>query len=247
LLLTFLYIFLVVLVAGLLQATTGFGFALITTPLLIFVMNPIDVVIFNFIISTVILTVMVYQTFSKGDMKEIKVLLGTSIAGTILGTYVISRINDDILKIFIGVVLILVTLTMNLKIDMKLGANNLARSCAGFVSGFLGATTSLGGPPVILFMMSQKEDKDFIRANLACFFFLGNLITLSLFFLSGNLHFMHMSTYLLVAIPAVLIGYVLGNKMFSSINSASFNKISSGVVLLGAVTTLFNGVLQLLK
>ena len=38
---------------------------------------------------------------------------------------------------------------------------------AGFLSGFMGTSSSIGGPPMALVL--QHEENDFIRANMAAF------------------------------------------------------------------------------
>ncbi|WP_165866013.1 sulfite exporter TauE/SafE family protein [Lucifera butyrica] len=237
----------VTLLAGLLQAMTGFGFALIAAPLLMLVMNSKDMVVFNLLISTIVIVIMICQTLSKGQFKKIGILFAVSIIGTYAGTTVMGIINDDILEIFIGIVLILVTLAMNSKVNINMANHTLAKMGAGFFSGFLGATTSLGGPPVILYMMSQKEEKEVIRANLARFFLLSNIITIIMFYFSGNLQITHLSSYLWVAIPATLIGHCLGDRAFSLIKKNNFQRIVLGVVLLSAVVTICRGIWQIVQ
>ena len=49
---------------------------------------------------------------------------------------------------------------------------------AGFLSGFMGTSSAIGGPPMALVM--QHEGSDFIRANLAAFFIVSCVLSLAM-------------------------------------------------------------------
>ena len=60
------------------------------------------------------------------------------------------------LKILLGIALLLVTLLMELNFVPEVKNKKLGRVSAGFLSGFFSATTSISGPPIALYFLSEN-------------------------------------------------------------------------------------------
>jgi len=234
------YIFAVILAAGFLQALTGFGFALVATPLLMIVMSAKEVVIFNILLSSILLLIMTYKTRDYPCLPDLKKMIFPCIIGMFVGSCIMGIIDDKLLKISIGIILFLTILQRHINMD-KFVKRKISPIETGFYSGFLGASTSLSGPPVFLYFSNCQEDKNIIRANLVRFFFFGNLIVLSIFFFFGYLSINFMDIRFWGGIIVVLIGYFGGNKLFCFISVKWFQKIGEGIVLLGAILSIMNG------
>lgn len=237
--LTLLYVFTVVMLASLLQALTGFGFALLATPLLTLVLPIREVVMLVLVTSTLVIAVMVCRNWRQGKFSRLYIILTASIVGMVPGIYALRVINDQVLKSIIGVVLIISALATAGSTPGSLRCRGMAKTAAGLLSGFLGITTGLNGPPVVLYMMSETRDKELVRANLACFFLTSNCAAVLLAYSSGLLHPGDIAVNVTVAIPAIVIGYWLGNKIFAIIDFPTLRQIGltlvlfSGVVMLG--------------
>jgi len=73
-------------------------------------------------------------------------------------------------------------------------------------------------------MMNENEDKVMMRANLVRYFALGNIVTLAMAAFMGSLPMnANISTYALISIPAVLIAWWLGDKVFQGMNPLLFS------------------------
>ncbi|WP_425058196.1 hypothetical protein SCACP_28430 [Sporomusa carbonis] len=93
----------------------------------------------------------------------------------------------------------------NITIDIR--RHSLAKSVVGFLSGFLEDTTSFNGPPLVLYMMNQGEDKITMRADLVRYFFLGNIATLIIAYFMGSMPIVNFSMYIVASIPAIALGW----------------------------------------
>jgi uncharacterized membrane protein YfcA len=81
---------------------------------------------------------------------------------------------------------------------------------AGFLSGFLGTSSGIGGPPMALLLQHQKVDQ--IRANLAAFFLMSSALSLLIQIPIGFMSIKHA----LLALPLIPAGYV-GHKLALSV------------------------------
>lgn len=243
---TALYVFAVVLVAGVLQTITGFGFALVAAPLLTFALSPKEAVIAVLFIGILMKGFMVYKTWRDGEFSRILLVFAASVAGALPGAYVLRAVSDSALKAFIGLTLILVTLAMAADRTVVIRRHRLAQTTVGFLSGFLGATTSLNGPPLVLYMMNEGRDKTTMRADLVRYFFLGNAATLVISWFMGTVAADRLAFTAAAALPAIVLGWWLGDKIFARVDAALFRRISLAVISISGLVTCGLGLWPLL-
>jgi uncharacterized membrane protein YfcA len=244
--LTMLYVFGVILFAGVLQTITGFGFALVAAPLLTFALPPKEAVIAVLFIGIMMKGFMVYKTRRDGEFARILPVFAASVAGALPGAYVLRTVSDSALKVFIGLTLVAVTLAMYANCKVTIRRHGLAKATVGLLSGFLGATTSLNGPPLVLYMMNEGEDKTTMRANLARYFFLGNAATLAISYFMGTVTADRLGVIAVVALPAIGLSWWLGDKIFARVDAALFRRIALGVIALSGLVTCGLGLWPLL-
>ena len=109
---TMLFVFGVILLAGLVQTITGFAYALIAVPLLAFVTSPREAIVLVLFTGMLMKVVMVYKTWDEGDFSRIWLIFAASVAGGIPGAYVLRWIDDGALKILISIALLLCTIAL---------------------------------------------------------------------------------------------------------------------------------------
>jgi len=149
--LTVIYVFVVVLFASFLQTLTGFGYALAAAPLLALAINPKDVVMLVLFTGLLVKAVMVWHTRRVGSFSNVLLMFFASIMGALPGAFVMAHISSEMLKIGIGIVLVAVTVLMYRNITVTIANHRIAQAVVGVNSGFLASTTSLNGPPVVLY------------------------------------------------------------------------------------------------
>ncbi len=234
---TALYIFVAILVASVLQTVTGFGFALAAAPLLTLVLPPKEAVIAVISIGILIKGFMVFKTWHEGSFARIMLVFAASVVGALPGAYVLRAVSDSALKIFIGLTLILVTLAMCANYTVAIRRHGLAKTVVGFLSGFLGATTSFNGPPLVLYLMNEGGDKTTIRADLARYFLLCNMATVTISYLIGTVYTARLPLYAAASVPAILIGWWLGQKIFARVDAVLFRRIALTVISFSGLVT----------
>ncbi|MDT8902412.1 sulfite exporter TauE/SafE family protein [Anaeroselena agilis] len=241
------YVFGVILFAGVLQTVTGFGFALAAAPLLTFALPPKEAVVAVLFVGIMMKGLMVYKTWGDGAFKRIALVFAASAVGALPGAYVLRVVSDSALKVFIGLTLVAVTLAMYANYTVTIRRHGLAKSVVGFLSGFLGATTSFNGPPLILYLMNEGGDKTTIRADLARYFLLCNVTTITFAYFMGTVPADRLGGLAAAALPAVLLAWWLGDKIFARVDAALFRRIALGIISLSGLVTCGFGLWPLIK
>ncbi len=240
---TALYVFAVILVASALQTVSGFGFALAAAPLLALALPPKEAVIAVIAIGIVVKGFMVYKTWSEGSFTRIFIASVASVIGAVPGSYALRAVSDSALKICIGLTLILVTGAMYANYTVAVRRHGLAKAVVGFLSGFLGAVTSFNGPPLVIYMMNAGQDKVTIRADLARYFFLCNVATLTIAYHVGTVYTERVPLYAAVSVPAALLGWWLGQKAFHRVDAALFRRMALAIIGFSGIVTILSGIL----
>jgi uncharacterized membrane protein YfcA len=175
---TLLLVTAIIFLASFILGITSFGFALVAVPLLNLIF-PLQLLVPVLIIYGVFINGLVLLPIYKHlDLKGMQYLVGAGILGVPLGTYLLLILDESILKISIGIIIIISAWALYTGYRVNIKNQNLGNAVAGFISGLLNGSLTMSGPPVILFYSNQNLEKQVFRANLAFYFMLTNIITL---------------------------------------------------------------------
>lgn len=235
--------FLIILFSSLIQSITGFGFAVVGTPLLLFFMEPTQVVSLMTFGALLLNLMVIYKTRGMADPKVIWPLFAASLLGIIPGVYILKIIDPSVLKVCIGILILLVSFFMATNYVVTIKREKLATFLVGIVSGFMGGSTSMSGPPVALFLMNQQQDKEAFRANLVRFFCFGNLATLIVMYYMDTVD-TGVLTQLIYAVPGVLVGVWLGEKVFARVSPKIFRWLTLAIIFFCGVMSIASVVVK---
>jgi uncharacterized protein len=241
----------VVLGASILGGVTGFGFALVCTPLLLLAGFPLqDVVVVNLTISGLTRVATVATLRHSVNRRRAGWLVLGVVPGLGLGFLVRESVDDAVLKVVAGTVAVLVAVYLLVRPpgprpdDAGLPPR-LSSGVAGMLGGFLGITTSLNGPPpVILLSRQQAEPRQFV-ADMAVYLLVGNALTLLVIHLGGGLALDRLWLLLVCWLPVGLLGNALGLAYGSRLPAGPFRLLTLCLVVatgLATVVTTLAGV-----
>lgn len=220
---SFLLPSLVVLCASLLQACTGFGFAIMATPFLLFFYPPQTAIQLNIILSIALSLFMIPTVNRDLDRALLTRLIKGSVPGGFAGIGIFLFLDVALLKIVISVVIL--SLTALLILHFRIGQKNSRDYTAGTLSGLF--TTSLGMPgvPLLLYFSGTSMDKTTLRSTtLGYFLFIYTVaLAMQMVFASTN------DTIWLTALtmlPALVVGMTLGQRLFRHINQEAFRYLT---------------------
>lgn len=230
-----------VFVAALLGGITGFGYALVATPLLLLLGFPLPFVVTANLALALVTRVPVAYRF-RADLwpRRAALLVGGSVPGLWLGTHVLSAVDEAQIKVAAGLVVMsaaaLMLRSLHAAPPEPIPGAPVA---AGFAGGFLGATTSLNGvAPVLLLARDKAAPRAFI-ADLAVYFVVSNAIGLTLLAVAGSVSGAALFPACLLWLPGSMAGNWIGATLGPRLPEAAFRRITLAIVFVaGAVTTL---------
>ena len=232
---------LAIFIASFFATVSGFGYALIATPILATVMS-VKTAIMAILITTLLLRVItMYNVRHSFHWQTVWVTTLGSMIGGIPGSYLLSIISMPLLEIFLGTVLLVATIAMSRERTIKITNKNLGRMVAGFLSGFFGASTSVSGPPLALYFLNEKTPKEYMRGNMIWIFGLMGIWLVLANYAAGNGDYIEDWSIMLPMIPAMFLGIFLGEKFFYKLNQHLFRRLSVIIVCVGSIMMLING------
>ena len=226
---------LVVLLGGMVQGCTGFGNALVMAPVLMLLMPYQQVPPLVMLLALVNNgAVMIEARTAVSGRLVLPLMLGGVIALP-LGAYLLKSLDASVFKLGLGVVVLLlaVALFAGLRLPLLPRWRNLLP--VGMLSGLLGGSTSISGPPVILFLANLGISKQSFRANLVAHFALLNAVSLILYGVFGLLNRAVFVTAAIYLLP-LLLGSALGIWIARRVHEQAFSRLV--LVLIAAIGAL---------
>ncbi|MBA2345836.1 MAG: sulfite exporter TauE/SafE family protein [Rubrobacter sp.] len=228
--------------AGLVAGMTGFGLALISTPLLLFVYEPQTVIVLTTIFSIFITATVVWDSWRDAHRRLALALLVPAFLGVLVGTEVLRAVDPVYIRLAVGVVVVLSALILLREVRLPGAESRLGVVVAGSVSGALSTSTGLAGPPIVLLLTARDLPKHEFRGTSA-FYFLGmSLLAIVVLTFRGVVHPHHIPLAVIL-IPGTLVGKVIGTAALNRVSESAFRSISLALVIctgaLGVATAIW--------
>lgn len=219
----YLSIILLLLFASFVQSFSGFGFALLTIPILTLLFDFPHAVALTALWGLLINLLLLNNLWKHISFKSLKYLYVGSIIGIPIGINILLFLKPELLKILLAIV-ILLFIIFNLKKHKNIPkSNNWISIIAGFFSGFLGGALSTNGPPIIIYLHYFSKSKEQFKASITGFFIVSSIIIVMSHLVSGISDGFVFKNFIYLS-PIVLIGYFLGQILYKKVNHIFFDK-----------------------
>jgi hypothetical protein len=242
--LLWLLTFLIVLSGNVIQGMTGFGANLIAGPVLAIFLEPKLVVIIILVTSMGSLMPLAYHARKHIDAKRLLPLVLLAVCGIPLGSYLLVVSPSFIARLLIAAISVIFSALLLLGYAKRFQREALASCGFGFVSGVLTAGVGMGGPPIVLFLANQGWPKEVFRATVALLFLTTTTLCLISHMFTGVVTVERMIISFSL-VPAGILGFSLGNAIFTKISSGIFIKVALIIILISGLTSLSAGLVQI--
>lgn len=233
----------IILIASILQSSTGFGFSIMATPFLLMIFLPQEAIQINIILSLIISTILVWKIRNDIDKVLLKRISLGSMFGLPFGFIIFILSNITVIKLVVSVLLLLLTLLLICKFKMR--ATPMRDFIVGGVSGALTTSIGMPGPPLLLYFTGTDIKKEQLRATtLAFFLFIFSISLLTQILFTGTSIIIWQSS--LYAIPIVLIGLFIGQVIFKRINQQIFRLFTYILLICTGMLLLIESIKSLL-
>lgn len=222
-----IFVCLVVLLTGWVQATAGFGFALLTVPVLLFRLPLTEAVVISTLIGTVGNFGHSLHSRSDIDRRLLRTFLACTILGGPLGVYLLFNVDPRWIKVALGITI------FGGVVALQRGFNGVAKGSwfdwvFGLLSGVLNTATSTNGPPLVFVLHARQVSPATFRATLNAVFLFSGIYAGSLYVVEGRVT-QKLAAVSAASLPFLLVGSLVGIRMRSRIDEKVFRR---GVLLL---------------
>ena len=228
--------FLVIFLSMLIRTITGFGSALISVPLLSLLFGAKFAIPFILIYECLIdLMILLRDRFGvRAELSKSFPLLISGFVGVILGTEVLILSSEKLLRIIMGVALIGFSLLLLRHANLRIEKQQSGFALAGLLGGFLCGSIGMPGPPVALILSSQGLAKQAFRKVIVVFLTAIDFITFIYFILVGLIT-EDMIIQSLKFIPALILGFAVGDFVFIRCDEIQFRKIVIAIIVVAGI------------
>ena len=226
-----------VLAGAFVQGSVGFGVNILAAPLLAFV-EP-EAVPATLVLSAVPLAAaMVVREHRHVDRESLRWLLVGRPPGTALGAWLVAVLAAESLAVAVGA-LVLLAVVMAV-VAPPIPVTRSSALAIGAVSGGMGTTAAIGGPPVAL--LYQHHPGPVLRSTSAAVYLVGTVLSVGALAVAGEVDGSHVRLAL-VLVPAIGAGLGLATLLRHRIDAGWLRPAVLVVAVVAGVATLLRGLL----
>ena len=230
----FLIAIFVAMVAGFMRGFVGVGSGMLMAPVFAIMFGPLETVAM-IILMELVVTVQLLPSVRR--LVEWRVVVPMGLAAAVfmpVGTWLLLTVDaESMARGIAAVVLVFVLLLMTgwryqgpKRLGFTLGV--------GTLSGALMAATSLGNPPVMLYLLSSSDSAATNRANFTGYFCI-TLVTLLILMLIRDLILLPAVIRAALLLPVFATAAWFGARYFRRANDRIYRQVALGLLLLVAV------------
>jgi uncharacterized protein len=218
------------------QSISGFGYALLSIPLISMITSITDAIVIV-TIASLINTITVTWTNREGIMWPVTYrVVAASIIGLPIGLWVLDTTGDRPLKVATGVtVLILAGLIWRGVRVAK--PSNTTDFVAGVLSGVLTMSTGTTGPPIVIGLHGRSLSPTGFRGTIVSIFLIIGVISLGLFIWAGKVNREAVVAAAYV-IPVQTAATFVGGRVAQRVTPERFEKLVIVLLMASAVSAI---------
>ncbi len=231
-----------VLITGVSKGGFG-GLGLLAVPLMALVVSPVQAASIMLPILIVMDWVGIWSYRRHRDLKLLALILPGALIGIILGYFLASYVDDNMVRIAVGMIAVIFPIYAVFKPrggDGFIQDNRPLGAVAGVVSGFTSFVAHAGGPPYQAYALPQNLDKMIYAGTAVTFFTVVNAVKLIPYGLLGQLDQTNL-TISLYLVPFAPIGVLVGAWLVKRIDQAMFYRIMYVLIFSVGLKLLWDG------
>ncbi len=222
--------------AATVQSVTGFGFSLTLVPLLAVAWEPKEAVPVSLLLGLATNIALLTQVRGEVTVGRLPGLYLGLLIGVPLGVLFLERVDADTLQVTVGIIVFVATILLYTQPSIDPGHDAFAmRLGAGTLGGALSSATSMGGPPVVLYLLGREKEIDSYRATLLAYFLPSGVIAFTALAIVGRVD-RDVLTVAVAALPAVVAGILTGGWLRTHLNPERFRRAVVGVLIATSVS-----------
>ncbi len=223
-------------VGAALQSATGFGFALVSAPILFALLGPREAVTAGIVVAIMLnsLTLATERRRPQVLVSDALVIVAWSLPGIALGVLALREVPEQPLSVVVAIAVLagLALRVRGRRADTVPRPRPWYLPAAGLTAGALGTSTSLNGPPLVFCLLARRATSAQMRDTLAAIFLAEAVIGLPALLLSDTFTAPRAAGVLLLA---GLAGQLVGRRAFGWLQGDRYENVVLVVLALTAL------------
>ncbi len=206
---TFAIVLFGVFAAAVLRGFTGFGFGLAAVPLLSIALPPSQVVPFVVVLQVVVGLGGLRGAWTSCDWRSIGHLTPGLVVGIPVGISILSVFAANPVRLAIGVIIAASVALLWFGVRLPPRPPRWIAGGVGLLSGVISGLASMGGPPIVVYLLALGHGAIVVRATSMVFFMLSGMVSTVPMSITGLID-RETLIWTVVATPVLFLGSWLG-------------------------------------
>ena len=217
-------------VAGLMRGFAGVGSGMLMAPFFAVLFGPVDTVAIIITMEIVVTGQLLPGVRREIDWRVVAPMGAVAALFMPLGTWLLLALDPDLAAR--GIALVVLAFSVVLLTGWRYeGEKRLAATIGvGALSGVLMAATSLGNPPVMLYLLSSRDAAATNRANFTGYFAI-TLVALILWMTFRELIAWQALRTTLILLPVFMLAAWVGSRLFRQSSEALYRRVALGLLV----------------
>ncbi len=220
---------------------TGFGSAVISTPVFAHFMPLQFVIPYQTLLDTIAGLALSSRTHARALRGELLRMLPGMLVGLVAGVLLLTSLRDRVLMVALGLVVCAYGLAGSAD---RLGTSRISAWWAvpaSLAGGLLSALFGIGGVAYIMYLSRRGGDKSEMRATMNVIVMVSNFIRMVLYGLAGFITQDGLFTLMLLMLPLALVGMRLGNLLHDRLPVEAIRRVVYGLLVVSGLSLVVRG------
>jgi uncharacterized protein len=227
---SFLICAVVACIAGMVRGFAGFGAAMVMTPIFSALYGPAVGVALCLMLEIAVALPVVPAVLGLVDWRRIGLMLVAAAVGVPFGNLVLTWAEPEPMRWAISAIVLGAVALLASGWRYKGQPRPATTLAAGVSSGFLNGLAGMAGPPIAFYYLAGQENAAHVRANLTTYFVFVDLVAI-LTFASRSLVDWSTLVLALFLAPAVMLGGLLGAKLFPLASESFYRRLALALLV----------------
>ncbi|TXL78123.1 sulfite exporter TauE/SafE family protein [Vineibacter terrae] len=219
----------VVLVAGLMRGFAGFGSAMLMAPVFAVLFGPTDMIATVVAIELAVSLQLFPSARGDCDWRIVGPMSVVVCLAMPLGAWLLASVDKGLIVKTVSGIIVVFVLIMASGIRYRGERSVGAGMVVGALSGVMMATTSVGGPPVLMYLLAGNDPPARHRANIITYYMATQVPLIGIMFWYG-LAGVGSIVRGLVLLPLMLVGAWIGRLLFNPRDERLYRSVALAIL-----------------
>ncbi|QQS14531.1 MAG: sulfite exporter TauE/SafE family protein [Rhodospirillales bacterium] len=232
----------VVLVAGLMRGFAGFGSAMLMAPIFAIGFGPTGMIATVVAIELAVSLQLFPAARRECDWRIIGPMSVVACLAMPLGVWLLSNVDKNAIVTAVSAIIVVFVVVMASGLRWRGERSVAAGAAVGALSGMMMSVTSVGGPPVLMYLLAGNDPPARHRANIIVYYMATHFPLIAIMFWSG-LAGIDAIVRGIVLLPLMLAGSAVGTRLFDPTRERLYRGVALAILFCAGAFGLLRGFL----